>query len=59
MKDAVIGEQESEQFECYDFNVNLSTRFDDGLCEHCRKYLTINCPHIDTFIGEEGLEEEF
>ncbi len=29
------------------------------MCEHCRKYLTVECPHIDEFLKEEEFEEEF
>lgn len=54
-----VFEDEQYPLECYEFFTTLQKRFDDGLCEHCRKYLTVKCPHIDEFIEEEEFEEEF
>jgi hypothetical protein len=59
MNDPVLDQEEPEQMECYEFNTSLLEKFNDGMCEHCRKYLTILCPHIDMFIGEEEFDEEF
>lgn len=52
-------EEEPTYFECYEFNFKLPSKFDDGLCEHCRKYLTVECHHIDDFLEDEDLEEEY
>ena len=38
--------------ECYQFNDALDVEMDDDCCEHCRFYLTTQCPHIDMFIQE-------
>ena len=54
-----VFENEHQTLECYEFYKKLQSRFDDGLCEHCRKYLTVKCPHIDEFLKEEEFEEEF
>ena len=43
--------------ECYEFNPQLSVKFDDGICEHCRKYFTVECPSIDDFLEDEEIEE--
>lgn len=39
--------------ECYIFNPKLLSRYDDGACEHCIKYLTNRCPHIAEFVEDE------
>lgn len=39
--------------ECYEFNENLEANKDDECCEHCRKYMTLNCKHIDDFLDDE------
>jgi hypothetical protein len=45
--------------DCYVFNTNLVEELDDGLCEHCMKYLTTDCEHIDEFVEEiDELEEQ-
>lgn len=54
-----IFDDETYPLECYEFYLKLQERFDDGMCEHCRKYLTVECPHIDEFLEEEEFEEEF
>lgn len=47
-----------EQFNCYEFNRTLKRNFDDGRCEHCKKYLTTVCEHIDEFLEDiEDLED--
>ncbi len=49
-------DEDEEEFccrECYEFNENLPTGQDDEDCEHCRKYLTLNCKHIEEFIDDE------
>jgi hypothetical protein len=50
------GEGEDDEFryrECYEFNTTLAADQDDERCEHCAKFLTLNCKHIDEFINEE------
>jgi hypothetical protein len=27
-------------------------KFDDKCCEHCRKYLTLSCEHLEDFMDE-------
>ncbi len=44
---------------CYTFNPSLRTSLDDSRCEHCRMYLTAQCPHIDEFLDDvEDLSPE-
>lgn len=43
----------SEPMPCYEFNGGLQPAFDDGKCIHCRKYLTLECPYISHFLGED------
>lgn len=43
----------SEPMPCYEFNGALTTSQDDGRCIHCRKFLTLECPYISHFVGEE------
>lgn len=43
----------SEPMPCYEFNATLSTPQDDGRCIHCRKFLTLECPYISHFVGED------
>jgi hypothetical protein len=45
-----------ESCEEYSFYVELEEGLDDGLCQHCSKYLTVHCPQIDDFL-EGGLDE--
>lgn len=42
--------------ECYQFNEDLDDLMDDARCVHCRKYLTLDCPHIGEFIDGDGDE---
>lgn len=52
-------EESESPMECYIFNPRLKKEFDDGKCEHCKKYLTMLCPYISEFIDEvEDLEPE-
>lgn len=49
-------EDEEDPFvgrECYEFNEMLSPLQDDEACEHCKKYLTLNCKHIGEFIDDD------
>lgn len=41
-----------EPFNCYEFYKALKKDFDDGKCEHCKKYLTNACDHIDEFLDD-------
>ena len=41
----------SEPMPCYESNPVVSE--DDGRCVHCRKFLTLECPYIDHFLGED------
>lgn len=43
----------SEPMPCYEFNGALTPTLEDGRCVHCRKYLTLDCPYIGHFLGEE------
>lgn len=51
-------DEASEAFEliepmpCYEVNEALSDSYDDGRCVHCRKFLTVDCPYVDHFLGE-------
>jgi hypothetical protein len=48
-------DEDEEEFcgrECYEFNEKLKEQFDDDCCEHCRKYLTLQCEHLDDFMDE-------
>ena len=45
-------------YPCYEFNTRLKAYLDDGLCEHCRKWLTVECENIDEFVEEEELDDE-
>lgn len=48
-------EEEEEEFcnrECYVFNEKLKTQFDDNCCEHCLKYLTLQCEYLEDFMAE-------
>ena len=38
---------------CYEFNPELRPDRDDGRCESCRKFLTMECEYIDHFMEEE------
>ncbi len=46
----------SEPMPCFEFNPALHPSEDDGRCENCRKFLTIECEYIDHFISEEDDE---
>ena len=43
----------SEPMPCYEFHGGLASAQDDGRCMHCRKFLTLECPYIGHFLGEE------
>jgi hypothetical protein len=43
----------SEPMPCYEFHGGLSEGLDDGRCAHCRKFLTLDCPYIGHFLGDE------
>ncbi|MFH0816366.1 MAG: hypothetical protein V1934_06085 [Methanobacteriota archaeon] len=55
----IFGEEkkdEEDEFccrECYEFNENLEANKDDEECEHCAKYLTLKCKHIEDFLDDE------
>ena len=38
--------------ECYEFNEKLKSQFDDRCCQHCKKYLTLQCQYLDEFMEE-------
>ncbi|MEE9152232.1 MAG: hypothetical protein V3U20_10445 [Thermoplasmata archaeon] len=38
--------------ECYEFNDKLKNLFDDNCCEHCIKYLTLQCERLEDFMEE-------
>ncbi|MFQ5837550.1 MAG: hypothetical protein ACE5HJ_02045 [Thermoplasmata archaeon] len=40
-------------FPCYEFNSSLEPGYDDWHCTHCAKFLTLDCEHLELFIGEE------
>ncbi|HKS59759.1 MAG TPA: hypothetical protein VJS68_03155 [Thermoplasmata archaeon] len=37
---------------CYSFNPQLRPSLNDTRCEHCRFYLTSQCPHIEEFLDD-------
>lgn len=37
---------------CYEFSDKLKNQFDDDCCEHCVKYLTLQCEHLEDFMDE-------
>ena len=37
---------------CYVFNPRLRRDLNDTACEHCRFYLTYQCPHLDEFLED-------
>ena len=39
--------------ECYVFNTSLSVEDDDTACNHCAKFMTIQCQYIGEFIDED------
>jgi len=41
----------------YVLHGKLDSGLNDGSCQHCSKYLTVYCPHIDEFF-EEGFDED-
>ena len=43
----------SEPMPCYEVNDALPSNLDDGRCIHCRRYLTLDCPYIGHFLGED------
>jgi hypothetical protein len=43
----------SEPMPCYEFHGTLGPSLDDGRCIHCRKYLTLDCPYIGHFLGDD------
>lgn len=43
----------SEPMPCFESNPTLGPAQDDGRCVHCRKFLTLECPYIDHFLGED------
>lgn len=47
-----------DPYPCYEFNNSLNQAADDGKCEHCRKWLTWDCEHIDEFMIEEEIDDE-
>ena len=42
-----------ESMACYETSPSLPPSADDGRCEHCRKFLTTECEHVDEFLEEE------
>ncbi|MDG6221043.1 MAG: hypothetical protein QCI38_06295 [Candidatus Thermoplasmatota archaeon] len=51
------GEEEEEDeepngFPCYEFNSSLPENLDDDYCVHCKKYLTLQCEHLELFLDE-------
>ena len=40
---------------CYIFNSELNGKLNDTVCIHCRKFMTLDCEHIEEFVdGEPG-----
>jgi len=54
MDESIDSIEFDEPMPCYETNPDLSGSEDDGRCVHCRKFLTLECPYIDHFLGEEG-----
>ena len=44
----------SEPMPCYEVNAAIPSVHDDGRCIHCRKFLTLDCPYIGHFMGDES-----
>ena len=38
---------------CYVFNTELDGKLNDTVCIHCRKFMTLDCEHIDEFVDGE------
>ncbi len=53
MEDAPEPFEFSEPMPCYEPNPALAPAEEDGRCVHCRKFLTLECPYIDHFLGED------
>ena len=43
----------SEPMPCYESNRTIPADLDDGRCVHCQKFLTLECPYIGHFLGED------
>ncbi|UCG68877.1 MAG: hypothetical protein JSV09_13970 [Thermoplasmata archaeon] len=55
-------DEEKNEFcdrECYEFNEKLKVQFDDKCCEHCKKYLTLQCSYLEDFMIEIVDLEDF
>ena len=59
LEDFVAGmkEEDEEEFDlcgqdCFEFNEKLDQEMDDGCCEHCSKFFTTRCQHLDEFMDE-------
>ncbi len=35
---------------CYVFNSELDGKYNDTICTHCIKFMTLDCEHIDEFV---------
>ena len=35
---------------CYVFNSELDDKLNDTICTHCRKFMTLDCEHIEEFV---------
>ncbi|MEW5937184.1 MAG: hypothetical protein AB1665_05125 [Candidatus Thermoplasmatota archaeon] len=53
MQDSDWEEDEYCGRECYVFNKALRPQMDDECCEHCAKFLTLDCKYIEEFLEEE------
>ncbi len=38
---------------CYIFNPELDGKMNDTICTHCRKFMTLDCDHIEEFVDGE------
>ena len=48
------GDEDEFRFrECYLFNEKIDEELNDERCTHCRKFMTLNCEHIEEFIEDE------
>lgn len=48
----------SDRIKCFDFNKVLDSILEDYGCDHCTKYLTLQCPHISKFLEDFNEGEE-
>jgi hypothetical protein len=48
----------SERAKCFEFNKTLDDMLEDYGCDHCTKYLTLQCPFISKFLEDFNGNDE-